>query len=85
MLSLLIWPKVIQLSGGHCSLNEISPTFYELLFCLAQVNFFRAQNIFPKILVNFKIKNLATDICAKDLSKVAPGRTWVGKPLAGIG
>jgi len=40
---------------------------------------------FPKILVTFKINNLATSDCVKDWGKVAPGRTRVGKPSASLG
>jgi len=39
----------------------------------------RSLNIFPQILVSFKIKNLATDICVKDCDKVAPGKDGVLK------
>jgi len=37
----------------------------------------RSQNIFPKILGTFKIKNLAASNCIKDWDKVVPGRASV--------
>ncbi len=33
---------------------------------------------FPKILITFKIKNLATSNCVNDLGKVAPGKVRAG-------
>ncbi len=51
-----------------------------------------SQNIYPQILVTFKIKNLATSDCVKDWGKVAPqqglgkeapGKVWTGDTRSG--
>ncbi len=44
------------------------------------------KNIFPKILVTFKIKNLATHNCVKEWDKVSPqgwGREALGRVRVG--
>jgi len=77
LLSLLCWPKVILLSGVHCT---SVPTIYRdsqrKIPGTSQLKW--SQNIFPKILVIFKIENLATRNCVKDWGKLSP-------PPAGLG
>ncbi len=49
-----------------------------LIYVVGTSKIWRSQNIFPQILVTFKIKNLATHNCDKDWGREASGKVRVG-------